>query len=716
MTRRPGPGGSRCRRVAAALAATSLFVLPQALMIGPAAADTLTPAPSSTTSSPAPAGTLLLDRMTTVLRQGQDLAIRGRLRLTGVSAEVAAHSSVALFADRALGSRTALHEARDATDGRVSGNQVGNPVPVAASGVFALTVPADEAPWHAAGVYPLTLVATAPLPSGDSRVATLTTFLPYFPDPVPQRAAFTLVVPVTDQPAVVAPNVLVDSRIAQEVAHGGRLDRLLGFADSPTERSTAGALTLAVDPSLMDTLRTMSVGPWRDLTAKKTRPANDEANRALSRLSELSTEATTMLLPYGDVDVTGLAAAGRPDHISTAVRLSPQHLSNDISAAGTTSNIALPAGGCTSPDGFAALAAVGVTSAIVDDTCLPADPALTYTPSAHTRVLLGGRPVNLLVTDGELDRMIAAGPGGSPAASTPRAAEQLFLAETAMIVLEQPNLPRTIVAATPRNWNPPSGWLPTLLRDASTVPWLSASSAPDLLSSAEVARGSLLPVDNAALPVSYLDEVADGQGLLAGICTMLPARPESLRADCEQAWTFLGAESANFRNDVPAGRRLLNALVGRAGAYGSAVHVAASPEVTLTSRSGRVPVVLENELAQPVTVQLTLQARDRSRLRSATVVTRTLRARQKVQVEIKVHAESAGRFPVLLTLHSPSGQQLGEPLQITVRSTAYGILALAITAGAVGVLFLAVLIRAVRRLLALRHRRRVAAHGAGTVG
>src|SRR5689334_13540852 len=116
MTRRPGPSGSRCRQVAAALAATSLFVLPQARMIGPAAADTLTPTPSSTTSSSAPAGTLLLDRMTTVLRQGQALAIRGRLRLTGVSADVLAHSSVALFAGGALGTRTALHEARDATD------------------------------------------------------------------------------------------------------------------------------------------------------------------------------------------------------------------------------------------------------------------------------------------------------------------------------------------------------------------------------------------------------------------------------------------------------------------------------------------------------------------------------------------------------------------------------------------------------------------------
>lgn len=714
MIRRPGPGGSRCRRLAAIVAATSLFALPQLLSTGPASAGTLASSTAAPTASAAPAGTLLLDQMTTVLRSGQDLTIRGRLRLTGVPRDTVGGSSVALFAGRALGSRAALHDARDRTDGRVFGAQVGGSVPVAANGQFAITVPADIAPWSSAGVYPLTLVATAPLPSGARQVATLTTFLPYFPDAVPQPAAFTLVLPVTDQPAMVAPNVLLDSRVAQEVAPGGRLDRLLGFADSPTARAAAGALTLAIDPSLVDTLRTMSLGSWRDLAANKTRPADDAATLALSRLELLAGASTSMLLPYGDIDVTGLAAAGRSDQVATAVDLAPKHMSEAIPGAASPIGIALPTGGCTTAAGFAALAAAGVPSAIVDDSCVPADPALTYTPSAHTRVLLGGRPVNLLVTDGELDRLIAAGPGGSPAAATSRAAEQLFLAETAMIVLEQPNLPRTIVAAAPRGWNPPSGWLPTLLHDASTVPWLSASSAPDLLAtSAEVARGSLVPVDNAALPVTYLDDVANGRSLLAGICTMLPAKPKSLRSDCELPWTFLGAESASFRGNLPAGRRLLDALVARAGAYGSAVHVATSPEVTLTSRSGRVPVVLENDLAQPVTVQLTLQARDRSRLRSATVVTRTLLARQKVQVEIRVRAESAGRFPVLLSLHSPSGERLGQPLQITVRSTAYGILALAITAGAVGVLFLAVVIRAVRRLLALRHRRRIAAHGAG---
>src|SRR3954454_14541084 len=134
MPGRPGPGALRCRRIAAVLAATSLLALGTGLA---AAADPLAPNAGPATSSAAPAGTLLLDRMTTVLREGQDLAIRGRLRLTGVPAGTLEHSSVALFVGGALGSRAALHVARDATDGRVAGSQVSDAVPVTANGEFA---------------------------------------------------------------------------------------------------------------------------------------------------------------------------------------------------------------------------------------------------------------------------------------------------------------------------------------------------------------------------------------------------------------------------------------------------------------------------------------------------------------------------------------------------------------------------------------------------
>ena len=99
-------------------------------------------------------------------------------------------------------------------------------------------------------------------------------------------------------------------------------------------------------------------------------------------------------------------------------------------------------------------------------------------------------------------------------------------------------------------------------------------------------------------------------------------------------------------------------------------------------------------------VSLVLTSLDRSRVTSDTVVKRTVRAGQKVQVEVEVKAASAGTFPVRLALFTPDGQPLGAPAQVLVRSTKYGVVATIFTIVALSVLGLAVLIRAIRGVAA----------------
>jgi hypothetical protein len=127
--------------------------------------------------------------------------------------------------------------------------------------------------------------------------------------------------------------------------------------------------------------------------------------------------------------------------------------------------------------------------------------------------------------------------------------------------------------------------------------------------------------------------------------------------------------------------------------------VVASREITLTSRNGRLPVTLENNLPQPVSVILQLTSLDRSRVRSDTSVSRLIQPGQKMQVELTVRARSAGTFPVRLTLQTPTGRPIGPPEQVLVRSTATGVVAIGITVAALAVLFLAVLLRGVRVVL-----------------
>jgi hypothetical protein len=120
---------------------------------------------------------------------------------------------------------------------------------------------------------------------------------------------------------------------------------------------------------------------------------------------------------------------------------------------------------------------------------------------------------------------------------------------------------------------------------------------------------------------------------------------------------------------------------------------------------------LENNLAAAVDVQLELTSLDRSRVRSGTVLRRTVRAGQKVQVEVEVRAASAGTFPVRLALFTPNREPLGAPVQVLVRSTTYGVVATIFTIVALSVLGLAVLFRAVRALVRRSRRRATPAGG-----
>jgi hypothetical protein len=110
-------------------------------------------------------------------------------------------------------------------------------------------------------------------------------------------------------------------------------------------------------------------------------------------------------------------------------------------------------------------------------------------------------------------------------------------------------------------------------------------------------------------------------------------------------------------------------------------------------------VTLENDLGAAVDVSLVLSSLDRSRVSSDTVVTRNVRAGQKVQVEVEVKAASAGTFPVRLTLYTADGRPLGTPVQVLVRSTRYGVVATIFTIVALSLLGLAVLFRAIRGLI-----------------
>jgi len=74
---------------------------------------------------------------------------------------------------------------------------------------------------------------------------------------------------------------------------------------------------------------------------------------------------------------------------------------------------------------------------------------------------------------------------------------------------------------------------------------------------------------------------------------------------------------------------------------------------------------------------------------------------RQIAVDVRAEARTSGVFQLDVALLTPTGRTY-ESEQLFVRSTAYGSVAILITAGATGVLLLAVIVRLVRRALAAR--------------
>jgi hypothetical protein len=117
----------------------------------------------------------------------------------------------------------------------------------------------------------------------------------------------------------------------------------------------------------------------------------------------------------------------------------------------------------------------------------------------------------------------------------------------------------------------------------------------------------------------------------------------------------------------------------------SSVAAPARQTVTLTSRSGSIPLTLHNTLGYPVQVRLTMESSERLAFPDGTTQLLTLTG-ENTPVEIRVHARTSGDAPLTITVTSPDGSLLLATTDYTVRSTAVSGVGLALTIGAVIVL------------------------------
>ncbi|MCM3925935.1 DUF6049 family protein, partial [Frankia sp. AiPs1] len=532
-----------------------------------------------------------------------------------------------------------------------------------------------------------------------------------------QRTPVAVVLPLADQPRLRSDGLLTDNVLADEVKPTGRLYRLLDAARSTVTAEGRPAVTLAVDPTLVQALQTMKnpdgyryASPGGGADGVKEQPSSDAAQFLNDIVGFADAGGAVIALPYGDADLTALVHAQKLDTLSYAVntgRLVVARLvKRDWRLVGS---VAYPVDGLADAATVDVLRQLEVGTVLLDERWLRPRSTVPYTPSATYELPTSTGPIRALATDHRLAEIATSFDGRADGPSAGAVLAHLQ-ADLAMIAAERSE-PRFQVLALPRDWNPPTDdWARQVLGAID-----SDYSAPVPLDGGAgqnqppARRGALVyPADAQAreLPAAYLDAVesvrTEARALGPVLCPPLKSVPTCQFDKVDRMSNALvTATSVAWRGGrMVEGVSLSQQVDGDVSAIRNGIQVVASRSVNLTSKHGLVPITLENNTKSEVTVVLAFSSTNHSRLRSPVRQTKTLPSGQKAQIEIEVDAEGAGTFPLEIRRLNLDGQALSTdpPTRVLVRSTVYGAIATAITIGAVSVLLLAVVVRLARRL------------------
>lgn len=544
------------------------------------------------------------------------------------------------------------------------------------------------------GVYVLAVEVTATDRDGSGSVAITRTFLPWVParrDFTPTRFAWLW--PLVDRPTRLSDGTFANDSLAGTLAAGGRISRLTAAGG---QLAQATQVSWAVDPDLLDSAEVMT----RPYTLRGVAEGDGQqaATTWLDELRAASASSGVLALPYSDPDLVAMERHGLSADILQARAVGSQ-VASDVLARDVDTDVAWPVDGYAQRSTLGLLRRDGVSAVVLDGRAQPPRLELNYTPSGRSNVATGSGPMAGLVADPGLTDQLGR------TARSPLLAAQRVLAETAMITSELPNAgaDRVILVAPPRRWNPPQVFLDRLVTGVAAAPWIASAGLSDMRAStaAEVERRSVRYVKAARrgeLPGLYLNALKDlhkninlFSGVLADRANRAKIIPELNRGvlRLESSWWRLRINRLNRHNlEQTQVADLLKAVHVQPGAY------------TFGSKSGEIPFTIANDTDYDVVVVLQLEPDQRLRLKP--IPPQPIGPNRKVQVEVGASAVASGTASITARLSTLDGAELNQPVQLRIRITQYGTVALIITLAAGGVLVLAALVRLARRAMAAR--------------
>jgi Family of unknown function (DUF6049) len=465
------------------------------------------------------------------------------------------------------------------------------------------------------GVYPVEVAAAA---TGSGYQATGRTLLPFWPGKGAAKPLDTAWIwPLIYRPQQGAcSQTLATNSLAASLGATARLGTLLAAGQRWAEQDR---LTWTIDPALLSDVNVMThrykVGGGSACTGAKHLPASAAAAGWLSTLRDETAAQPVLLTPYADADVSALTHAGLDQNLRTAYDLGESVAgkilppSFGITETGTedggTAAIAWPAGGMADASVATSLASNGgIRTLVLSSGELP--PVNAPFDNALDATITGiGTTMGVLLADSGITSVLAAASASSPAGSR-FAAEQNFLAETAMIAAEAPYLKRALVVAPPRRWNPSAAEANALLSLTSAAPWLRPVGLSSLAAEAgHVATRQALPasqVSRAELSAGFLGQVRTVDSS-AALYKDLLYQPRAALLDSLDA-AVAATTSTAWRASGTAGWLALGKLANYLSDAEQKVQIITGKKILLAGASGNTPVSVQNLLPLPVQVKV----------------------------------------------------------------------------------------------------------------
>jgi hypothetical protein len=589
-------------------------------------------------------------------------------------------------------------------------------VPAGAGASFSLKVPVSALDLGSTGVYQLGVVleGRTSVEPWQHALGIKRTFLPWYADGESAKPTrITYLWPLTDRPHIAARGdidsqqnpIFLDDDLAAELAPGGRLQVMVDLAKNLP-------VTWVVDPDLLATVEAMTkgyrvAGPGGDVTHSTPGTGAALATQWLNALRGAVTGDEVIALPFGDTDLASLAhnglhVPGSVAGLKTATQLG-QVTVGTILGIKPTSGVGWPVDGAIDPSIVAAAKAGGDDRIIARSDHFPEN-TLEYTPTA-------ARPVSgmtAVVADSSLSTAFS---GDMLNAQASDQAVQSFVAQTLLITMQAPEKQRTLLVAPQRRPTVSQAQamaeaIRTVDDDGSrwsqTVDFGTAASAhADSRVSHRVPAAASYPKALRAreLPASAFRQLRTDQDRVNEFVVILTIKD---RVSVPFRNAEMRAMSTGWRPDPsggssPGGGPDAKSYLDAIGVYFTdlinAVHIIdKKTALTLSGRSGTIPVTVKNELSQPITglvLRLTSSTNIRLEIKNPDQPisidgghTRTLKFQTK--------ASANGAVWVNAALYGPDGRIYGSSgIQFEIKVTKVTDLVMLIIAGGLLLLVLA---------------------------